>query len=717
MKHCFTRGLSLLLLIVLLCNCSTGESHPATEEVTAAGEGKAETVLTEITDTETADLSGTFDAFRGLVPTTDGAIVALGMKDARPQIVFLDGEGGVTDAFTPDAPADLTVMIPDIGDTFDLARICENRDGGFTLYFPSRLQVYDSAGTLTETIPFAGLEGQEGMFKGPFHLGGKRYVFWGNRKLALLEEDGTLTVKDTPGHKEVLSFFYADDALYACTSSFGSKSALLETVDPQTLAFEEERKVPDLLQPLHIRYCAAAAGFFVNDGTAVYSFSGEAEHAEKEFDLTEASVSGSIGHILQTEPHVFLCTSQNDTTLYRVRAHAGQRERQVITVADVHFLKGWQLPVYVAKFNAENTEYYARIVPYDYENRQLLQADLAAGNAPDVFLMNETDLPLSEELFVDLLPYIDADPELSREDLMQHVLERSLINGQMLCAFDSFSFTMLTGRVSVIGDADSWTMEDVRRILEERPDLYSSPSFMTAENLLGLSCDFCLSQYVDVDTMTCDFETESFYEYLAFCKLIGERRAPEDSFIHQWDEKCLFAYGGWWTPEILAHVFRNNYGGDAVNRIGFPNEEGVSGNSISPSTEGLMFSIPQSTKDKDAAFRFVRFLYSRSWQEGIKEVSPWGDIFYYIDGFPMRRSAVDARFEKLLTNEEYSFDQAEIDRTMAFIEGIDHFAWPNNDLYNIITEEAMYYFEGAKTAEEVASVIQSRASLYLAERR
>ena len=41
----------------------------------------------------------------------------------------------------------------------------------------------------------------------------------------------------------------------------------------------------------------------------------------------------------------------------------------------------------------------------------------------------------------------------------------------------------------------------------------------------------------------------------------------------------------------------------------------------------------------------------------------------------------------------------------------------DEQLMNIITEEAEYYFNGEKSAQEIAGIIQSRAQLYIDENR
>ena len=41
----------------------------------------------------------------------------------------------------------------------------------------------------------------------------------------------------------------------------------------------------------------------------------------------------------------------------------------------------------------------------------------------------------------------------------------------------------------------------------------------------------------------------------------------------------------------------------------------------------------------------------------------------------------------------------------------------DQDIYDIISEEAQAFFEGQKTAQDVAAIIQSRASIYVNEQR
>ena len=62
-----------------------------------------------------------------------------------------------------------------------------------------------------------------------------------------------------------------------------------------------------------------------------------------------------------------------------------------------------------------------------------------------------------------------------------------------------------------------------------------------------------------------------------------------------------------------------------------------------------------------------------------------------------------------LTQEEY-------DLFMRVYENCNSVTAYNQEINNIITEETAAFFDGQKTAEETAKIIQDRVSLYVAEK-
>ncbi|MDE6004523.1 MAG: hypothetical protein K2G88_03960, partial [Oscillospiraceae bacterium] len=59
--------------------------------------------------------------------------------------------------------------------------------------------------------------------------------------------------------------------------------------------------------------------------------------------------------------------------------------------------------------------------------------------------------------------------------------------------------------------------------------------------------------------------------------------------------------------------------------------------------------------------------------------------------------------------------QADIDNIKNYITGVTDTTYYNEQIYNIIREEAEKFFAGDQTAQTAVEMIQSRASLYLSE--
>lgn len=65
----------------------------------------------------------------------------------------------------------------------------------------------------------------------------------------------------------------------------------------------------------------------------------------------------------------------------------------------------------------------------------------------------------------------------------------------------------------------------------------------------------------------------------------------------------------------------------------------------------------------------------------------------------------------------YAATQEDVDAIKELINATDNALQLDQNIQNIITEEAGGYFQGQKTAQEVADIIQSRIQIYVNENR
>lgn len=156
-----------------------------------------------------------------------------------------------------------------------------------------------------------------------------------------------------------------------------------------------------------------------------------------------------------------------------------------------------------------------------------LNAEIAAGRAPDI-MSGELPLDIYAQagLLEDLWPWIDSDPEISREGLMDHVLECASTDGKLYSVGSGFTIQTAVTSAETAGDRTGWTMEEMLEAYGgTMPEMYMGPdTFLTkcnAEEMLRELLSMDLARYVDRETGTCRFDGEDFCSVLRLCASAG----------------------------------------------------------------------------------------------------------------------------------------------------------------------------------------------------
>ena len=114
-----------------------------------------------------------------------------------------------------------------------------------------------------------------------------------------------------------------------------------------------------------------------------------------------------------------------------------------------------QMTHYAARFNRDNTDSRVRFRGYTSAGLSaaaLIAKDISEGNAPDIILFSDV-MPYTmfsgSDTLADLYRFIDADPELGREDFIPAAVEPFSDNGKLCALTLSFSLrTLIPFRVS-----------------------------------------------------------------------------------------------------------------------------------------------------------------------------------------------------------------------------------------------------------------------------
>lgn len=413
------------------------------------------------------------------------------------------------------------------------------------------------------------------------------------------------------------------------------------------------------------------------------------------------------------------------------------QDRKALTLASLQ-LAG-TIREAVMEFNRTSPDYHIFVTDYSqYGDREAaltrLVTEIGAGKMPDIL-----DLYAVPEarwgangLLEDLWPYIDKDPEISRETLMERVFQAAETDGKLYSIGRHFQISTLTGAKKAVGDRMAWTMADMYQALEAMPE-GCAPVVLSRSNMLERLMGLDWSRFVSWGAGTCDFTGEEFKVLLRSCKSLPAEPARSGGGT---EAACLNREIMLYSAAIDSFTFpqRAKYllGGD-ISYVGYPNEWGEVGSSFSFVSPLAMSS---ACRDKEGAWTFLRTL-----------LLPKENTLYTMY-FPVNKSDFEKQAERLMTPKyvmskdgEYALDgrdekieqpvamesyggvdityyavtREDYDQLMELYYAIDTYSRWDPGLAPIITETAGAYFAGDKTLDEAAELIQNRASLYVSE--
>jgi ABC-type glycerol-3-phosphate transport system substrate-binding protein len=342
---------------------------------------------------------------------------------------------------------------------------------------------------------------------------------------------------------------------------------------------------------------------------------------------------------------------------------------------------------------------------------------------------------ISKGLFTDLTDYIKNDPDINFDDIFPNLIKASSYNDKIYEIVPSFTISTVAGKKSVLGDRNSWTMEEFLQFKNSLQPGMSMFADATRENMLYNFLSVNVSDYMDFGKGKCYFDTPEFVSLLEYLK---EFPKSEEMYTNEYwenydyesaesayrENKVVLQPTSIYDIRELKYLIRGTFG-EAVTFIGYPCKEG-NGSSINPMAS---YAISAKSAYKDAAWDFVKYYYSNEYQQKLT----WGipasmaqfdenakqstEKPYYMDENNQKVEYDDTYY---INGQEIVIEplsEAEIAGIKEFVKSVDRISSYSEDIQNIITEDAEPFFQGQKTAEEVAKIIQSRANIYINEKQ
>lgn len=543
------------------------------------------------------------------------------------------------------------------------------------------------------------------------------------------------------------ALFSTDDGRIFYTT-YGMKGVELTEIDTVT---GKKGAVYGNLPDLNGTYKSGGEGKLLLAGSSrLYEYDLEAQEFTTVLEWLDCDVDGQYVHdyTFVDEGKIMIYYDnyeENPEFITLTKTDASEvTQKTVITLATLYEGNS-ELQRAAVRFNKSNDKYRIKIKSYvdsaaewtentysDAVNR--MNADLVSNNCPDIIDLSNADITnlAAKGALEDLQPYMDASTAANTGDFVPSVLNAYQYDGKQVTVPKTFTVATLLGKSKFVGTTPGWKLEDVIALAEAHPEaklLYS----MTKEAALQICLMYNNESFIDYETGKCYFDTPEFTKVLEFANCFPE------SFDYNSDEsfpsmiqsdKVLLADANFYNVEEY-QMYRLMLE-DEATWIGYPTMDGSAGVFIQGSN---MYGISSRSTNKDGAWKFIEVILSkdedgRDWQfptrletlEAMFEESMTpsyqydenGRIMYDENGEPLQYPKTSWGYDDW-DADIYAATKEEIDDIRAMIDIAKPISGNVETIFSMISEEAVYYFAGQKSAEEVAKIIQSRVEIYVSE--
>lgn len=426
------------------------------------------------------------------------------------------------------------------------------------------------------------------------------------------------------------------------------------------------------------------------------------------FHLTDRITKISMGDVPVKDTLILACLG--DTSSYGYPTNGWGLTSKTFVCSDA-------LMDAVLRFNNSDSDYRVEIKPYIYsseEERTRLLIELATSGKVDI--IDTSLLPdgaVDSSMLVDLLPYLDADADISREDFIPGVLSAMMRGDALYEYIDRFDILTMSAP-KILADGGEWTAERMCQLLAEYPDLRTENN---AENLVLLFSRAATAEFMDTSSATCSFTDPAFGEWL---KLLKALTTSTYTNLHTDIYTFFIDYD---FPSRVGDKSRVTAGGDYAV-VGFPNADetgcyfmrygaptamGVASyitDSMMTMGANTSLGIMAASANIDGAWRFIK-----TYMSGAEDV----ELMYGIPALKVSfERAVENELDKDTPNQQFTKEDAEIIKSIVY--GTTKYVLNSPEVIDTMRTILNAYLGGQYTEAAAAAQLQSRLSIYLAEK-
>lgn len=376
----------------------------------------------------------------------------------------------------------------------------------------------------------------------------------------------------------------------------------------------------------------------------------------------------------------------------------------------------------VARYNEQSEKYRIEFKKYEnkysYGELDKMTVDLLRGEGSDLFDFTfsnniSVDYYAAKGILEDLTPYLES----SGIKLVEPVAEAMKIDGKLYTMSDSFLLNCLISPKGYSKDGGISIQQCI-----EMAKAYPKAYFMKNASqgiMLNLLMEGNMDAYINMQEGTCSFDSEEFIELLDTVKEWEESSENLGYMPTTADDLYQQRYLVTQTTihSMVEYLITKNAIKDFACITGYPNEQGEARYRLVNTT---LYGVNSASKNKEGAWDFLLYLLSEENQKQATQAAVFPIVQEYLEEVIQRGQGEGDSYQSLFTGkEEKGFvpTQQDQEELLELIENVYYIDRQQSVIENIISEETQSVFEGNKTAQQAASMIQNRISVFLNEQK
>lgn len=405
--------------------------------------------------------------------------------------------------------------------------------------------------------------------------------------------------------------------------------------------------------------------------------------------------------------------SENDKlTVYTLVRQEGNDTEQRQEIVYGTFLLNSAIQEQIVMFNRESNEYYVTVQLYgngDLEyGKQQMQAAMVSGNAPDIIDLYYFDyFTYAEKGYLeDLTSYLKNNEHSS--EIEWKIMEPYKIDDKLYALIPHFSLSGLIISPSDAKDIDEWNVNTMFSLIEKNNGEKNIFVGAASKQILSYAIWGMQEDFIDKEAGKASLNCPEFIQLLEYCKKYGKEGLKQNTTVtmEEMAEMTLFLNMTFASPQDYMTLF-SSYGRD-IMVYGYPAK---TGQRYLVNMTADACGIYVKSDNKEGAWAFMQALLNDSFQQ--KEGLGWAvckSAFEYSwenaksQSFRINNTDIEAITDSEIAIFENIIENGEFQSGLL-----------DQNIRDVVLEEAEIFFSGDKGAEEVAESIQNRVQLILDE--